>query len=225
MKRAIVIMAKVPSAGTVKTRLKPFLAPEQCAGLAASFLQDAESKSKSVCENTIVAYSPADKREVLESILQTENILVEQNGANLGERMSNAFKFAFAQNSDAVVMVGTDSPTFPAEFIERAFKFLESGSDIVLGKAEDGGFYLIGLREFVPRLFENIQWSSPTVFEETSANAAKFGLKNLTEIPAWYDVDISADLLVLRNEFLSDEAIQKRASATYRWLLAHSELF
>ncbi|MCA1625675.1 MAG: TIGR04282 family arsenosugar biosynthesis glycosyltransferase [Acidobacteria bacterium] len=225
MKRAIIIMAKVPVAGTVKTRLQPFLTPEQCAELAAAFLQDAENKAKTICKKIILAYSPANERDALENILQTKNILVEQKGDNLGERMSNAFKFAFGRGSDAVVMIGTDSPAFAAEFIEQAFEFLETDSDLVLGKAADGGFYSIGLRKFVPRLFDGVAWSTDSVYEQIVKNAERLGLGKLSVLPRCYDVDTPDDFFVLRDEMLVVTEIQKRAPATYQWLLLHPELF
>ena len=222
MKRAIIIMAKAPVAGAVKTRLAPFLSPAECAELAAAFLRDTFAKAKTVCENTILAYSPRAQRAVLESILQTETIYLEQTGADLGERMSNAFEFAFAGNSDAVVMIGTDSPTFPAEYLERAFECLERASDIVLGATTDGGFYLIGLRKNYPELFENVRWSSAQVFKQTMENAERLKLR-AAQISAWYDVDVPDDLARLRKEILSADKIE--APATYQWLSANSELF
>ncbi len=170
-------MAKVPVAGAVKTRLEPFLSPEKCAELAAAFLQDAENKAKTVCENTILAYAPADEKNVLENALRRENTLVEQIGATLRERMANAFECAFVRRSGAVVMISTDSPTLPAEFIERAFEILEADSDLVLGKAKNGGFYLIGGREIHSELFANVEWSSAAVFEQTKKNAEQLNLR------------------------------------------------
>lgn len=226
MKRALIIMAKVPVVGTVKTRLQPFLSPDECAGLAAAFLRDAENKAKINCENTILAYSPADESKILENILQFKNTLIEQTGADLGARMANAFEFAFAREKDsAVVMIGTDSPTFPAKFIERAFGFLETGADAVLGKSADSGFYLIGLRRFVPHLFDDIAWSVPTVFEQMTANLSRFKFDNLRLVPDWYDVDTPDDLNRLRDEILNDEKAQKRAAQTHRWLISNSEIF
>ena len=138
--------------------------------------------------------------------------------------MSNAFKFAFAQNSDAVVVIGTDSPTFPAEFLEEAFEFLEADSDIVMGKSEDGGFYLIGLRKIHSGLFENVAWSSPKVFEQTARNAERLNLR-LSQIENWYDVDTPADLVFLRKEMLTNEKMRECAPETFRWFAAHSKLF
>ncbi|MCY7376714.1 MAG: TIGR04282 family arsenosugar biosynthesis glycosyltransferase [Pyrinomonadaceae bacterium] len=219
-------MAKVPVAGTVKTRLQPFLSPAECAGLAAAFLRDAENKAKTVCKKTILAYSPVDQKIVLENILQSENILVEQRGTDLGARMSAAFEFAFTREKDsAVVMFGTDSPTFPAKFIERAFEFLETNADAVMGKSADGGFYLIGLRRFTPHLFENIEWSVASVFEQMTANFARFKFHNLRLIPDWYDVDTPDDFLRLRDEMLKDEEARKCAPQTFQWLTANAEIF
>lgn len=219
-------MAKVPVSGTVKTRLQPFLSPDECTELAAAFLRDAENKAKIVCENTILAYSPADEREILENILSSENTFLEQTGADLGARMAAAFEFALAREKDSgVVMIGTDSPTFPAEFIERAFGFLENDADAVLGKSADGGFYLIGLRRSVPHLFDDIAWSVPTVFEQMTANLSRFKFDNLRLVPDWYDVDTPDDLLRLHAEILTDERAQKRAAQTYRWILSNVEIF
>lgn len=224
MKRAIIIMAKVPLVGTVKTRLQPFLTPDKCAELATAFLQDAEKKVKTVCENTILAYSPADKINILENILQTKNTYIAQTGENLGERMLTAFEFAYAQNVDAVVMIGTDSPTFPPDFIRQAFEYLETSSDLVLGRSVDGGFYLIGLRKLIPKLFENIAWSTSSVFEQTVTNAEQLGLKKML-LPEAYDIDTPADLFILRDEILLNKEIQTRAPATYQWLFSNLELF
>ena len=224
MKRAIIIMAKVPVAGAVKTRLQSFLSPEKCAELAAAFLRDAAAKAKIVCENTILAYTPADRKNVLENLLRVENTLVEQIGATLGDRMANAFKFAFSQDLDAVLMIGTDSPQVPAASLEQAFELLEANADIVLGKTADGGFYAVGLRKNQPRLFENVAWSSERVFRQTARNAARIKLR-LAQIPESFDVDVPPDLAFLRAEMLADETTRRHAPQTYEWLLANSSLF
>jgi rSAM/selenodomain-associated transferase 1 len=219
-------MAKVLVSGTVKTRLQPFLSPAECAELAAAFLRDAENKAKIVCDDTILAYSPAAEREILENILQFKNTLIEQTGADLGARMSAAFEFALAREKDsAVLMIGTDSPTFPAEFIESGFEFLETGADAVLGKSADGGFYLIGLRKFVPHLFDDIAWSVPTVFKQMTANLARFKFDKLRLIPDWYDVDTPDDLRRLRDEIFKDEEAQKCAPQTHQWMISNAGIF
>ena len=220
MKRTIIIMAKVPSAGNVKTRLQPFLSPDECAALSKAFLQDAVNKAKTVCENVILAYSPPAEINALKNILPSQNTFIEQTGRDLGEKMFNAFKFVFEQKTDAVVMIGTDSPTFPIDYIEQAFEFLETNSDVVLGKTEDGGFYLIGLRKLPERIFENVAWSSPETFEQIFENIHRLKL-HLREVPSWYDVDEREDFEKLQAEILHNKNAQRRAPETYsiikRW--------
>jgi rSAM/selenodomain-associated transferase 1 len=211
-------MAKVPTVGTVKTRLQSILSPEECAGLAAAFLYDAVIKTKLVCDNVILAYAPAGQKNLLENLIPSEIVLIQQAGENLGERMANAFEFAFCKYSP-VVMIGTDSPTFPAEYISDAFTALESDADIVLGKARDGGFYLIGLRAPIPNLFDEIAWSSPAVFEQLTRNIKDLGVTKLKLIPEHYDVDTPDDFSVMKAEILGDDKLQKTAEKTYRWLL------
>ncbi|MDQ3061895.1 MAG: TIGR04282 family arsenosugar biosynthesis glycosyltransferase [Acidobacteriota bacterium] len=206
-------MAKVPTAGNVKTRLEPYLTPEQCAELAECFLLDTVGKAEFLPNQIIIAYTPFEKRDVLLKILPTHKTLIEQKGTNLGERMFHAFQFACSQNLDAVVMIGTDSPTFPTEFIEQAFENLKK-SDTCLGKTKDGGFYLLGLRTLRKEIFENVAWSSAETFAQTSRNIEKIGLK-LSLLPTWFDVDFPADLERLRKDLAENPIIAPR---TFEWL-------
>jgi len=213
MKKVIIIMAKVPIAGTVKTRLQPFLSAEQSATLAECFLRDAVSKAKSLSNELIIAYTPVEKRDVLLTTLPNEQIFIEQKGANLGGKMFHAFEFAFSQNSDAVVMIGTDSPTFPAQFITQAFEML-SETDAVLGETADGGFYLIGLQKLEKEIFEAVEWSSPKTFNQTVQNIENLGLK-FSLLPNWYDIDMPDDLKRLKKDLSKNPSI---APKTFEFL-------
>lgn len=217
MNRAIIIMTKVPLAGNVKTRLQPFLSPDECAALAEVFLRDTARKAETICETVVVAFYPPRELEELRRILPGRFIFDAQTGDDLGARMLNAFEFAFRRGSDSVVMIGTDSPTFPADFIEQSFNFLETDADAVLGKTADGGFYLIGLRRVRKEIFENVFWSSPQTFEQTRRNIVNLNLR-LHEMPEWYDVDAPPDLENLRREFSSDENACRRAQKTFELL-------
>jgi hypothetical protein len=227
MKRTIIIMAKVPMAGNVKTRLQPFLFPEECRSLAEAFLFDAINKTRDVCGKLIVAFSPSDEKGYFDEFEMREDlILVEQKGANLGERMANTFAFAGELDSTAnVVMIGTDSPTFPAEFAERAFAHLETKAEIVLGKSDDGGFYLIGAKKIPPTLFDRIEWSSARVFGQIAANIERLKISRFETIPDWYDVDTPEDLFRLRDELLQIEAARNIAPATYQWMSKNEQVF
>ncbi|MDQ3749750.1 MAG: TIGR04282 family arsenosugar biosynthesis glycosyltransferase [Acidobacteriota bacterium] len=213
MKKVVVIMAKVPIVGTVKTRLRPFLSAEQSATLAECFLRDTVGKAKSLPNELIIAYTPVEKLDVLLAILSNEQIFIEQKGVNLGDKMFHAFEFAFVQNSDAVVMIGTDSPTFPAQFITQAFEML-SETDAVLGETTDGGFYLIGLQKLEKEIFEAVEWSSPKTFNQMVQNIENLGWK-LSLLPNWYDVDTPDDLKRLKKDLSKNPSI---APKTFEFL-------
>lgn len=207
-------MVKVPEAGKVKTRLLSILTPDQCKKLAIRFLQDAENKAKSPEHSLIIAFSPAGKKEELLSILQYENLLIEQKGEDLGERMFNAFDFGFGQGFDALVMIGTDSPTMPKEMIANAFDLLEGKTDAVIGKTEDGGYYLIGLNRLNKGIFDNVEWSTKRAFDQTVRNFQKEDLQP-EFLDDWYDVDYADDLGRLRKELKNAPDL---APKTSEWL-------
>lgn len=212
-------MAKVPRAGNVKTRLRSLLNSEQAAEFAECLLDDTIEKAKSLNNQLVIAFSPESERVFFAEFSPPETFFIEQKGSDLGEKMFNAFEFAFRQNLDAVVMIGTDSPTFPPEFIEQAFKFLEN-SDAVLGKTSDGGFYLIGLRRLQKEIFTGIEWSSEKTFEQTKKNILRTGFK-LEETSDWYDVDLPQDLEKLSKDFEQNEFSRRIAPKTFQWLKAN----
>ena len=212
-------MAKVPRAGNVKTRLQPFLSAEQCEKLAEAFLFDAVEKARGFSDRLIIAFAPASEENYFAGFDFENLTLVEQRGTDLGEKMFRAFEFAFETDLKAsVVMIGTDSPTFPPRFFERAFELLESGAETVLGESADGGFYLIGAARKIQReLFENIEWSSPRVYRQMTENIERLKI-SFGVIPSWYDVDTPDDLRRLRDECARDEKTRKIAARTFQWL-------
>lgn len=221
MNPAIIIMCKTPAAGAVKTRLTPFLSPEKAADLACCFAIDAARKAQIVCENVITAFS--GERDLLETVLPENLIWLEQKGADLGERMHNAFCFAFNQDFSPFIVIGTDSPTLPPEFIAGAIRILqEKLTDAVLGETTDGGFYLLGLNQPNEQIFQNVHWSSPETFLQIVRNIKQLNL-HLKTLPIWYDVDQPEDLRRLKKEIESNS--RQLASETSLWLEKNSELF
>jgi rSAM/selenodomain-associated transferase 1 len=215
-------MVKAPRAGAVKTRLVPPLTGDAAASLAASFARDTVESLRRVVREVVIAYAPDGGRATLEAVLGGEGLLwFAQRGEDLGARIESAASHAFETSRGPVVVVGTDSPTLPPAFVERAFASLSAGeSDVALGPTEDGGYYLVALREPFEGLFRNVEWSTPRVYGQTALNASRLALRVL-ELPRWYDVDTGADLLRLRDELLSDEAARTRAPHTSVWLRAH----
>lgn len=200
--KACVLMAKVPIPGRVKTRLLPYLDNETSASLYTCFLKDMvaalESAYPGLCR---VAYTPAEHVEQLRSILPAGCPTLAQRGAHLGDRLYNLFHYLLlSEGLDRVLAVNSDSPTLPMQLIAEAFARLqEPGVDGVLGPAEDGGYYLIGLSRPHKHLFTDIPWSTPEVLSTTLKRAEEANLK-LTLLDSWYDVDDGASLLRLWKE-------------------------
>jgi uncharacterized protein len=216
-------MCKAPFAGTVKTRLTPFLTAEASASLATAFAQDAVQKCVDV--KRFVAYAPKNGKDVLEKILPDGISWIEQSGDNLGERMHNAFAAVYQKNHSPLVMIGTDSPTLPPTYIKQAFDVLSNHrADVVLGATEDGGYYLIGLNKPNGEILADVEWSSPRTFAQTAQNIKNLDLK-LETLPAWYDVDVPEDLLRLREEISTNKNAAKIAPHTAKWLQINEKLF
>ena len=223
---AIIIMAKVPCEGSVKTRLRPFLTDAQCAELAVCFLRDTFTKAAKITTNLIVALTPNDGAKELEKLLPKGAIFVTQTGKNLGERMTSAFAFAEAKGFSPLVMIGTDSPNFPSEnFAETLDLFKNPQTEIVLGATTDGGYYLVALRRAAAEIFENVGWSSPKTFAQTAENARFFFGAKPSKISAWYDVDTPDDLKKLFDDYSRNKNFTETAPETARWLENNRKLF
>ena len=218
---AIVVMAKAPRAKTVKTRLTPFLTDAEAAALARCFLQDAIARAQTIEASVIVAFAPADAQAELERMLPGNLLWHEQTGADLGDKLQAAIRFAVRENFSPVAVIGTDSPTLSGAHLQTAIDILRSKTaDIVLGASADGGFYLVAVHEDHPTLFDQIEWSSSRVFRQISMNIERLNLR-LAELPIWYDVDTPEDVETLRREIQTDEAAQIRAPKTFEWITEH----
>jgi rSAM/selenodomain-associated transferase 1 len=197
---AIVIMAKAPRAGAVKTRLCPPLSPADAADLYACFLRDKIAQVQGVTGVTgVIAFTPGESRSEFE-LLAPGFRLIEQLGADLGERLRNCLDGLLGDAYAGAVAIDSDTPTLPTAFLEQAVSLLSGpGADVVVGPSDDGGYYLIGVRRPAPFLFERMPWSTPAVLPETLRRAEAKGLQ-VARLPVWFDVDTPADLDRLRAE-------------------------
>jgi len=200
---ALAVMAKIPERGAVKTRLVPPLDLEEAALLNTCFLQDVTDCIATLPSESIhgyVAYTPLGHESAFDGLLPARFRLLPQRGANLGERLLHATEDFLAAGYEAVCLINSDSPTLPSALLRRAIDELSPAGDrVVLGKAVDGGYYLVGSKKAHPRLFHDITWSSGAVFDQTLERARELSL-DVELLPAWYDVD---DLESLRR--LCDE--------------------
>jgi uncharacterized protein len=192
--RLLLVFAKEPRPGHVKTRLCPPLSAEQAAGCQAAFTIDLLARIRGVAGARIVLCASPDNDSpwLVGRATLAQLDLVWQGSGDLGRRMDRALRGAVDAGA-VVVAVGTDSPDLPMAYVEQAFSALED-SELVLGPSDDGGYYLVGCRHRVPPIFDSaIAWGSSAVLEQTLARAAAAGIA-AGLLPRWDDVDDAAGL-------------------------------
>lgn len=210
MKRCLIIFAKEPQKGRVKTRLKGCLSETQCTNLYKAFLKDTITLSKSIrCDLKVLAYDLNCKSPNYLKKIAGSFRFYKQKGRDLGQRMHNAFKSIKGNSDLKSVIIGSDSPTLPVSFIEKAFRKLDK-NDLVLGPTLDGGYYLIGLKKPCIEIFKGIKWSSSQVLKDTVRNAKKLS-KEISILKPWYDVDSPGDIAYLK------EDLKNNRKSTAKW--------
>jgi len=196
---ALLVVAKHPAPGQTKTRLTPPLSPEQAALLYECFLRDTLELMCVVPDaRRAIAYLPLAARGYFTS-LAPDFDLIPQVGADLGTRLDHALTHYLQQGYDSVVIMNSDGPTLPIEYVIQAFAELATSAEVVLGPSDDGGYYLIGLKRPAPRLLREVRMSTSHVLVDTLALAREENLR-VALLPAWYDVDDTASLARLIDE-------------------------
>ena len=216
-------MAKAPIAGTVKTRLVPFLTAGQAAELARALLLD-QLEHLSALENAglYLAFAPPEEEAFMRRLAPARFEIFAQSEGDLGARMQNIFTRLFARGYDAVVLIGADLAPVPFEYFAQAFDYLNAGAArAVLGPTRDGGYYLIGLNRPSPELFTEMTWSHDRVFAQSLTRLDELGVAT-NILPPWFDIDTADDLKNF-GHFLdeSQEAPMKHSLPLLRcWALA-----
>jgi uncharacterized protein len=195
---AIAIMAKAPREGEVKTRLVPPLTAAEAMALSIAFIRDTAENILAAAEITaidgFVAYSPPGSAAAFAGVVPEAIRLLPPHRTGLGASLLDATSDLLAAGYSAVCLIDADSPTLPTSvLVEAAHALAMPGDRVVLGQATDGGYYLIGLKCPHRRLFEEISWSTESVFRQTIDRAAEIGL-SVDALPVWYDVDDVASL-------------------------------
>jgi len=206
---SIVIVAKRPVPGNVKTRLCPPLTPQESADLYSCFLRDTIEKVGKASgtlkylalDTEYIEGQGSEMASLFGNILTPRSFkVISQGPGDLGARLARLTNYVL-NKSDRLIFIGADSPSLPSSYLENALQLL-AGNDIVIGPSDDGGYYLLGMNGRFTFLFKGVEWSSDRVFEQTLERVVSAGLKAYI-MPAWYDVDTSADLsrlaLDLRN--------------------------
>lgn len=203
---AIAVMAKAPQPGRSKTRLTPPLTPEQAAALSAAFLRDITENiaaaGRTAPIHGYIAYAPRGLEALFDGHIADGIQLVLADGSpdmphkvqGFGRCLLHAVRSLLAEGYGSTCVLNSDSPTLPTSILTRAAKLLvQPGDRAVLGPADDGGYYLLGLKVAHAHLFEDIAWSTESVAVQTARRAREIGLELVT-LPTWYDVDNAASL-------------------------------
>jgi uncharacterized protein len=242
---ALAVMTKAPQAGRVKTRLVPPLTPEEAAELNKCFLGDTAaaisrcsrrpvgdaskmqlkhgSASRSEAATAacgIAVYTPVGAESAYTDILPADFSLLPQRGDKFGERLYFAVEDLFKCGFGSVCLIDSDSPTVPRENFAEAVELLNTTEDrVVLGPSDDGGYYLIGVKKPHQHFFEQIDWSTERVLNQTIQRAIEIGIE-VKLLPIGYDVDDDKGLRRLCDELLGENARDCIAPNTRRFLVS-----
>ena len=160
---ALIIFVKNPVLGKVKTRLAKTMGDEKALSIYKQLLAHTKSIVSQLEVNRFLFYSDHIEKDDWEDHLFHK---VVQSGDDLGSRMDDAFDYTFKNDNDRVIIIGSDCIDLTSEDLEKAFTVLDE-VDVVIGPTEDGGYYLIGMNVHTPELFQNINWSTNQVYQQT----------------------------------------------------------
>lgn len=191
----LIVFVKYPAPGSVKQRLAQQIGPDAATNI---YRQIAEA----VVNNTApqeaadyaveICFDPKDDKHLVRTWLTSKDRFSAQQGTGLGERMRNAFTYAFESGFKQVILIGSDCPDISRQIILQGFALLQQ-KDIVIGPAYDGGYYLIGLRQHREDIFQDIEWGTGKVFQQTCDKIKAAGL-SVSLLPTLRDVDRVEDL-------------------------------
>jgi rSAM/selenodomain-associated transferase 1 len=212
---ALVIFAKAPVPGQVKTRLCPPLTADEAATIHGTFVLDTLERTKAAVmklklhADRYLACAPSSTLAFFRILEERQAVsLIEQEGEDLGARMNRACETLFQRGHQQVLIVGTDVPSLPLDYYRQALDQLER-HDVVVGPALDGGYYMIGLKKLLPALFQDIPWSTDRVLTMTREKAVDMGLQ-VALLPEWRDIDTIEDLRVLIDASILDAGKPKQ---------------
>lgn len=186
----LIIFVKNPEKGRVKTRLAKSIGEDQALAVYHRLLSYTKEITKKLnCEKAVYYSDSIDHNDLWDNMIYDKHL---QQGNDLGERMQDALSNAFASGKKRVVIIGSDCIELESYMIKEAFAVLDN-NDVVIGPAKDGGYYLLGMKKFLPTLFENKRWSSEDLLMDTILDLKKmqssyFLMKTLNDIDTIEDL-------------------------------------
>lgn len=212
----VVVFARAPEPGRVKTRLSPALRPDEAADLYRALLLDTVDVVRSAGAELVVAFTPGSARRALERLLGPRHRLLPQPPGDLGDRLEGILS-SIQGGRRPVCVVGSDCPGLTPERVREAVVALES-VPVVLGPALDGGFYLLGLSGPAPGLLRGVPWSTDRVLDAVRSRCAARGL-SVHELGAERDLDTPDDLF---EWFAVARASNRETDYPRTWRILHS---
>ena len=213
MSRKLVIMAKAPRPGSVKTRLAKSLPVQAVTELYGCLLSDTIAMAQTLDQVEIAIMCPASDVDDLSLAADTIRV-VPQTGNGLAAALDSVFEQFAAAGRPGVIAFNSDSPHLPASILDTAFEVLEA-CDLVIGPTHDGGYYLVGARASHPGLFNSVGMGTATALEALLERASQLQL-SVRVIDPFYDIDVAADLAQLADDL---QLAPRRAPRTAAWLV------
>ena len=215
----VILLAKEPVAGLVKTRLAETVGAQAAAGCHEAFVRDSIAALAGLPDVApSLAVTPDAGAPRLRRLAAEAGVaVVEQGDGDLGERMDRLCARAFEDGAGPVVLLGADTPDLPPRFVADAVAALER-ADVALGPAADGGYYLVAVRAYVPELFRiDAAWGSDAVLAATERRLAAAG-RRVVRLERWCDVDRADDLRRLAARLRADPELARRCPHSARVL-------
>ena len=191
----LAIYARTPEPGRVKTRLHPLLGPSGAAFLYQAFLMDTLEGTASFPGDRYLVVDGDPEMPWFQELARRHRLCLQrQEAGNLGTRMAATIQAFLKAGRPAVLLLGSDSPTVPGDWIaDAATQLVRKTWEVVLGPSLDGGYYLLGVNRWIPALFQEIPWSTSRVLRLTLERLEALGVA-YSLLPFWYDVDTPEDL-------------------------------
>jgi rSAM/selenodomain-associated transferase 1 len=210
---ALAVMAKAPVPGSVKTRMVPPLTQEQAAALYRAILRDQlEHLTRLAAIDLYVAFTPDDAAALMKSVVPAAFECFPQRGEDLGERMQEIFVELWRRGHRNLVLIGSDVPAVPLDFFQETYSALNcEDKRVVFGPSQDGGYYLVGMNQPTPEIFDGMTWSHDRVLVQTTEKLTGLGIA-VKLLPTWFDVDTIEDLKRLQT--ISDPAVRNTMRGT-----------
>lgn len=211
---SLFVFVKKPVPGVVKTRLGKTIGDENAARLYRAMAETCIKRFQAIPNTNCTAYfDPPEEAQFFSDWFGAGVEYLPQCGGDLGDRLKHGFSLLLQETPRAIAL-GSDSPDLPIDYLKQILESLQN-HDVAIGPSTDGGYYCIGLKKFIPEVFDAIDWSTERVFEQTAQQCNSLGLAVFVG-PEWSDIDVSEDLARLKaSEDQDIQALIQKHSDTF----------